>query len=181
MPRQRRASRSSPSACWGRCSGDGPGTVEWSAPGQPSAGTFALSPKVGDQIAVSIFYDQNGHTSFTATDITQGITKTARVTTGSVVHNAITLVGAASNNPPPPAAAVEPGPELRHLAAGTVTSTRTAHRRVGRTFPPHSGALASDLAGHREVQGIQGCRARLRGPPRTQLARARFCSANGGR
>jgi hypothetical protein len=84
--------------------GGGPGTVEWSAPGQPSAGVFALSPKVGDQLAVSIFYDQNGHTIFTATDITQGITKTVRITTGSIVYNAITLFGAANNSPPPPAA-----------------------------------------------------------------------------
>lgn len=84
--------------------GGGPGTVEWSAPGQPSAGTFALSPRVGDQIAVSIFYDQNGHTSRTATDITQGITKTVRITTGSIVYNAIVLAGAVNNNPPPPPA-----------------------------------------------------------------------------
>jgi Protein of unknown function (DUF664) len=84
--------------------GGGPGTVEWSAPGQPSVGTFALSPKVGDRLAANIFYDQNGHTILTATDITQGITKTVRITTGSIVYNAITLFSSANNNPPPPAA-----------------------------------------------------------------------------
>ena len=81
--------------------GGGPGTVGWYAGGQPGSGTFALSPKVGDQLAVSIYYDRSSHVSFTVTDLTQGITKTAQSTVGNVVYNTVGLVGAAKGESPP--------------------------------------------------------------------------------
>jgi hypothetical protein len=50
-------------------------------------GRLPLSPRVGDQLALSIFYDQHGHDYFTASDTTQHITRTVRLTVGSVVYN----------------------------------------------------------------------------------------------
>jgi hypothetical protein len=87
--------------------GGGPGTVWWKAPATSpdNQGTFALSPQVGDQLAVSIFYDQSTYTTLTVADLTQGVTKTVQLNTGgSLVYNAVELWGAAYNNPPPPQA-----------------------------------------------------------------------------
>jgi hypothetical protein len=50
-------------------------------------GTLPLSPRVGDQLTLSIFYDQHGHDYFTASDITQHITRTIRLTAGNVIYN----------------------------------------------------------------------------------------------
>ncbi len=44
-------------------------------------------------VAISIYYDQRGHTYFTATDITQGTTQTVRVNVGNVVYDKALLVG----------------------------------------------------------------------------------------
>jgi hypothetical protein len=53
---------------------------------------FNLSPQVGDQLQVSIYYDGHGHTRFTATDRTQGVTRTHRLTVGSKVYTKALLV-----------------------------------------------------------------------------------------
>jgi hypothetical protein len=37
---------------------------------------FTISPNAGDQLTVSICYDQHGHYFFTATDLTQHTTQT---------------------------------------------------------------------------------------------------------
>ena len=50
-------------------------------------GTLPLSPRVGDQLALSIYYDQHGHDYFTVSDTTQHITRTVRLTAGSVIYN----------------------------------------------------------------------------------------------
>jgi hypothetical protein len=39
---------------------------------------FALSPNVGDKVAVSICYDRHGHNLFAATDLTQGSSSSPR-------------------------------------------------------------------------------------------------------
>ena len=64
-----------------------------------------MSPKIGDQLRVSIYYDRNGHTYFTAVDLTQGITRTVRVQTGTVTYNVVTLIGDSGSAPVPPPAA----------------------------------------------------------------------------
>jgi len=56
-------------------------------------GTLPLSPRAGDQLAVSIYYDQHGHDYFTASDTTQHITRTIRLTTGRVVYNHGFVIG----------------------------------------------------------------------------------------
>jgi len=83
--------------------GGGPASVGWGT-GQTLT-WFAVSPKIGDQLKVSIYYDRRGHTSFTAADLTQKITRTVRVQTGDDIYNDVSLAGnSGSGAVPPPAA-----------------------------------------------------------------------------
>ena len=54
--------------------GGGAGSISYDS--NAAHGPFTVAPKPGDQLRVSIFYDQNGHYSFTAADTTQGSTQT---------------------------------------------------------------------------------------------------------
>src|SRR6516162_6296831 len=66
--------------------GGGPGSITVGAhPGNDQL--LRLSPQVGDQVAVSIYYDQHGHDLFTATDLTQGTAQTVQMTVGNVIYN----------------------------------------------------------------------------------------------
>ena len=65
----------------------GPGGTIGAHVGPGGYGTLPLSPRVGDQLALSIYYDQHGHDYFTASDTTQHITRTIRLTAGNVVYN----------------------------------------------------------------------------------------------
>jgi hypothetical protein len=67
-------------------------------------GTLPLSPRVGDQLALSIYYDQHGHDYFTASDTTQHITRTIRLTAGSVVYNHGFMIGGGAGPDYPPQA-----------------------------------------------------------------------------
>ena len=66
-------------------------------------GTLPLSPRVGDQLALSIYYDQHGHDYFTASDTTQHITRTIRLPAGSVIYNHGFMIGGSLLNYPPQA------------------------------------------------------------------------------
>ena len=73
--------------------GGGAGSVRAHAsPG--GYGTLALSPRVGDQLAISIYYDRHGHDYFTASDTTQHISRTVRLTVGSAVYDHGFVIGA---------------------------------------------------------------------------------------
>src|SRR5205814_8034869 len=73
----------------------GPGGVSITAHVSPGGyGTLPLSPRAGDQLAISIFYDQHGHDYFTASDTTQHITRTVRLAVGNVVYNHGFFIGA---------------------------------------------------------------------------------------
>jgi len=50
--------------------GGGPGSISYAC--NAVSGTFTISPRPGDRVTVSIYYDRNGHYSFTAADTTQG-------------------------------------------------------------------------------------------------------------
>jgi hypothetical protein len=50
-------------------------------------GELTVLPRPGDQLAISMYYDQRGHDYFTATDITQHVTRTVRVNVGNVVYD----------------------------------------------------------------------------------------------
>ena len=66
-------------------------------------GTLPLSPRVGDQLALSIYYDQHGHDYFTASDTTQHITRTIRLTAGNVIYNHGFMIGGGLLDYPPQA------------------------------------------------------------------------------
>jgi hypothetical protein len=79
--------------------GGGSGSVTYRAAtaAHTDAGVLAVSPRVGDQLKLSVYYDRAGYVSFTATDITQGTTKTARVTVGSRSYGSVWVMGAIDN------------------------------------------------------------------------------------
>ena len=83
--------------------GGGAGSVTVSTSSGGSQ-TLRLSPGVGDRLAVSIYYDQKGHVSFTAADYTQGITRTVRRTVGRVVYDRALLAGTVVETVNPPQA-----------------------------------------------------------------------------
>lgn len=80
--------------------GGGAGSVGY---GNTQFAPFGLNPNVGDQIKASIYYDRHGHTFFTATDLTQGITRTAALHTGDIVYNKAALLDEEASNGGPPA------------------------------------------------------------------------------
>jgi hypothetical protein len=82
--------------------GGGPGSVQYA--GVLTDGSFRVSPQVGDQLAISVYYDQRGHTYFTAADLTQHTTQTARLSTDGispVFDHALLDVVVAGTVPPP--------------------------------------------------------------------------------
>jgi len=82
--------------------GGGSGSVSWST-GQ-TLQPFAMSPKVGDEVSVSIYNDQHGHLSFTATDLTNGVTSTGRAKIGNIIYNqALLIANLDARAPAPPA------------------------------------------------------------------------------
>jgi hypothetical protein len=65
-------------------------------------GTFHISPGYGDQLTLSIYYDQHGHDYFTVTDLTQHATQTVTEPVPSVVYDGAGLLGEADGVTPPP-------------------------------------------------------------------------------
>jgi hypothetical protein len=97
--------------------GGGPGTVEvTSHPGDSQI--LGLSPKVGDRLTVSIYYDQKGHDYFTATDLTQHTTQTVQTTVGNVVYDSGFVGAVATGTVSPPQADTQ----LWHFTNSHVTT-----------------------------------------------------------
>jgi hypothetical protein len=69
-------------------------------------GPFGLAPRVGDRLAISIYYDQHGYDYFTAADLTQHTTQTVRQAAGGInpVFVWASLYAVAGGTVPPPAA-----------------------------------------------------------------------------
>ncbi len=78
--------------------GGGAGSVGW------NDGSFRVSPQVGDQLAVSIYYDQRGHDYFTATDLTQHTTQTVRTDVPKMTYLTARVFAVAYSTAAPPAA-----------------------------------------------------------------------------
>jgi YVTN family beta-propeller protein len=97
------AATRSPSAAIKAAPGGGPGSVTWVASGHAS-GAFRLSPRPGDRVALSLYYGQNGTDYFTATDLTQGITRTAGAAVGPVIYRQALLGVAVTGTVSPPQA-----------------------------------------------------------------------------
>jgi len=54
-------------------------------------GPFRLAPRVGDRLAISIYYDQRGHIFFTVTDLTRPGTQTVMLYVGRLIYPAARL------------------------------------------------------------------------------------------
>ena len=54
-------------------------------------GPFRLAPRVGDRLAISIYYYQRGHIFFTVTDLTRPVTQTMVVYVGRLIYSAASL------------------------------------------------------------------------------------------
>jgi hypothetical protein len=84
----------------------GKGSVTWYAYPRPrrGVGTFTVSPRAGDRLTISIYYDQHGHDFLTASDQTTGVKQTIRVRVGAVIYDLARLGGGtASTVSAPPA------------------------------------------------------------------------------
>ena len=93
-----------PSAAITVAPGGGRGSVSWAASGEGS-GRFALSPQAGDQLAISLYYNQaKGTDSFTVTDLTQHVTQTAGAGVGAVVYDSAQLAVRVAGKVTPPQA-----------------------------------------------------------------------------
>jgi hypothetical protein len=84
--------------------GGGPGSVQYQ--GFLTPGNFLVSPRAGDRLAISIYYDLHGHDNFTATDLTQHTTQTVRLKAGGInpVFDSARLSVVVGGTVPPPAA-----------------------------------------------------------------------------
>ena len=102
----------------------GPGGVSVEAHVSPGGyARLPLSPRAGDQLAISIYYDRHGHDYFTASDTTQHITRTVRLTVGSVVydHGFVVAPGGWPDYPP------QADTRLLEFSGSHVTTYTCAH------------------------------------------------------
>ncbi len=60
--------------------GGGAGSVGW------NGGQFTVSPRVGDRLQLSIYYDQRSHDYLTVTDLTRHVTQTVRMTVPKMTY-----------------------------------------------------------------------------------------------
>jgi hypothetical protein len=84
-------SRVGPPATLKVAAGWGTGSISyvWSSGTEFHTGhLYGVAPAPGDLLRLSIYYDRLGHDFFTATDITQGVSHTARVDVVPVVYTA---------------------------------------------------------------------------------------------
>jgi len=143
-----------PEAGIGVLPGGGPDSINYC--GTTASGAFTISPNVGDQVTVSIYYDQHGHYFFIATDLTQHTTQT--VTTrafyaGQTPLNSAKVLAYLDNDTvvPPPADA-----QIWQFTGSKVTTYRGDHgtilgpwatsRWIDTTDGTHAGAVVADAS-----------------------------------
>ena len=80
----------------------GGGSVSWGDPG--GSGTFRISPRIGDRLTLSIYYDQHGHDYLTVTDITRHTTQTVRTNVPKMTYLHARLFAWVYNDVTPPLA-----------------------------------------------------------------------------
>jgi hypothetical protein len=93
-------SRVGPPATLSVAAGGGTGSISyvWSSGTEFHTGhLYRVAPAPGDLLRLSIYYDRLGHDSFTAADITQGVSQTARVDVVPVVYTAAEAAGVIEN------------------------------------------------------------------------------------
>ncbi len=83
--------------------GGGAGSVTYESSG--GSGTFAVRPRIGDRLRLSVYYDRHGHVFLTVADKTQGVTRTVRKNAGSRIgslpYNTVALLGHINSQPRP--------------------------------------------------------------------------------
>jgi hypothetical protein len=87
---------------------------------------FGLDPQVGDKLQVSIYYDGHGHTTFTATDITQGVTRTHQLAVGNLAYTKAWLQAQADPDVNPPASDTR----LWHFTGSRLTTYTGVHGAI---------------------------------------------------
>ena len=112
-----------PEAMMSASPGGGAGSVTYLATGE---GVLAVSPHVGDRLALTIYYDQHGHDYFTATDITRQTSQTVRVNVGTVVYDLARLGASPASSTAPPAADIQ----LWQFAGSHVTTYSGDHGTI---------------------------------------------------
>ena len=140
-------------------------------------GAFTVNPAPGDQVRVSIFYDQKGHYSFTATDTTQGTTQTVTMAApyaGSMPLNSAQVLAMFNNSTviPPPADV-----QIWQFTGSKVTTYRGDHgtilgpwatsRWIDTTDGTHAGAVVADASVLSKLSNRTAGLRRLAAPPLT--------------
>jgi hypothetical protein len=128
--------------------GGGPDSVGY-AGFNVGTGSFQFSPRVGDRLAISVYYDQRGHTFFTATDLTQNVTQTVVQYVGRLIYSAARLWVQTGRIPPvsPPAADTRlwqfTGSRLTTYSGdhGTITGPWTTSKVITTTTGTASGTV----------------------------------------
>jgi len=78
--------------------GGGAGSISYTC--NAASGRFTISPRPGDRVTVSIYYDRNGHYTFTAADTTQGTSQAVSAAApyaGQMPLNSAEVLGMISN------------------------------------------------------------------------------------
>jgi hypothetical protein len=122
-------SRVGPSATLRVGAGGGTGSISyvWSSGTEFHTGhLYGVAPAPGDLLRLSVYYDRLGHDFFTATDLTQGVSQTARVDVVPVVYTAAEAAGVIDNT-----TVTLPKADTRLWAfSGTRVTTYTGVRRT---------------------------------------------------
>jgi hypothetical protein len=120
-------SRVGPPATLRVAAGGGTGSISyvWSSGTEFHTGhLYGVAPVPGDLLRLSVYYDRLGHDLFTATDITQGVSQTARVDVVPVIYTAAEAAGTVDNT-----TVVAPKADTRLWAfSGTRVTTYTGVR-----------------------------------------------------
>ena len=118
--------------------------------------TLALSPRAGDRLALSIYYDRRGHLQFSATDVTLGESATATTAadlSGGQYTAAELFAGTSSNAASPPAADIRlwafSGSHITTYRGnhGTITGPWTTHKLIATTSGTSAGTVLLSPSG----------------------------------
>jgi hypothetical protein len=118
-------------------------------------GPFPLAPRVGDRLAISIYYDQRGHIFFTVTDLTRPATQTMSLYVGGLIYSAARLWVQTDRvmSVVPPAASIRlwqfTGCRLTTYSGdhGTITGPWTTSKMITTTTGTASGTVIVNPSG----------------------------------
>jgi hypothetical protein len=161
----------------------GGGPVSWGDPG--GSGTFRISPRIGDRLTLSIYYDQHGHDYLTATDITRHTTQTAQTTVPTMTYLHARLFAWVYNDVTPPLADTPlwqfTNSRLTTYSGdrGTIVGPWTTSKTIVSTASNSSGTVIASPSGL--SNGGQDFTAWFRALPLTYTSAFAGYQAGGGR